>query len=125
MLLLALHVNETYGSGDGLQPTELSDMQGIPRNSVSELLGSLEEEGLVSRELHGQDRRKFVIRLTAQGRRTLKSKLGTQVRQVTRCFTALDAQERATLLDLLTRLSQSLLQMGDSDEPLHWSRQQT
>jgi DNA-binding MarR family transcriptional regulator len=112
-LLLALQGNETYGTGGGLQPSELSELQGIPRNTVSELLASLEEEGLISRELHGTDRRKFVIRLTPQGRKTLKSKLGTQFREITKCFAALGTQERATLLELLTRLTQSLSEMNN------------
>jgi DNA-binding MarR family transcriptional regulator len=118
-LLLALQGNETYGTGGGLQPSELSDLQGIPRNTVSEILASLEEEGLVSRELHGTDRRRFVIRLTPQGRKTLKSRLGTQFRQITRCFAALAAQDRATLLELLTRLNQNLTEMDNRAEPLH------
>ncbi len=113
MLLKVLQGNETYGTGNGLQPSELSDLQGIPRNSVSELLASLEEEGLISRELHGTDRRKFVIRLTPQGRKTLKSRLGTQFRKVTKCFAVFSREERATLLDLLTRLTQSLSEMND------------
>ncbi len=108
MLLLVLQADEDYGPGDGLHPSELSELQGIPRNNVSALLGGLEAEGLVSRELHGADRRKFVIRLTPEGRKTLKSRLGTQFRQITQCFAALGAHERATLLELLTRLSQSL-----------------
>lgn len=108
MLLMVLHGNETYGSGNGLQPSELSEIQGIPRNTMSELLADLEEEGLISRELHGTDRRKFVIRLTPLGRKTLKSKLGTQFREITKYFAALGPHERTTLLELLTRLSQSL-----------------
>ncbi len=108
MLLLALQGNETDGAGGGLQPSELSDLQGIPRNSVSALLASLEEEGLVDRELHGTDHRKFVIRLTPLGRKTLKSKLGTQFRQIRKCFAAFSGEERVTLLRLLTRLTQSL-----------------
>jgi DNA-binding MarR family transcriptional regulator len=119
MLLLVLLSNETYGPGGGLEPSELSDLQGIPRNSVSTLLASLEGEGLVSRALHSKDRRRFVIRLTPQGRKTLKSKLGTQFRQVTKCFAALGAQERATLLDLLTRLTQTLSEVNDQAEALH------
>ena len=90
-VLLALQGDESYGTGDGLQPSELSDLQGIPRNTVSELLADLEREELISRELHGTDRRRFVIRLTPQGRKTLKSKLGTQFRQISRCFAALVA----------------------------------
>jgi len=114
--LLVLQGNETYSTGGGLQPSELSDLQGIPRNNVSTLLAGLEEEGLISRELNGTDRRKFVIRLTPQGRKTLKSKLGTQFRQITRCFTTFSHKERATLLDLLTRLTQSLSEMNGRDE---------
>lgn len=111
MLLMVLRGKEIYGAGGGMQPSELSDLQGIPRNQVSMLLANLEAEGLVSRELNGTDRRKFVIRLTPLGRKTLKSKLGTQFRQITQCFGALRSQERATLLELLTRLNASLLEM--------------
>lgn len=112
-ILLALQGNETYGKGGGLQPSELSELQGIPRNTVSELLASLEEEGLISRELHDTDRRKFLIRLTPQGRKTLKSKLGIQFRQITKCFATFSAGERATLLELLTRLAQGLSEMNN------------
>ncbi len=112
MILSVLRGNETLGTGGGLEPSELSDLQGIPRNTVSELLASLEHEGLISRELHGTDRRRFVIRLTPQGRKTLKSNLGTQFRNMTKCFAALGARERATLLELLTRLSQNLSEMN-------------
>ncbi len=112
MLLLVLQGNETYGTGGGLHPSELSDLQGIPRNNVSTLLASLEEDGLISREVHGTDRRKFLIRLTPQGRKILRSKLGTQFRQITKCFTVFNHEERATLLELLTRLIQSLSEMN-------------
>lgn len=111
MLLRLLQGNETYGTGGGLQPSELSDLQGIPRNHVSTLIASLEEDGLISRELHGKDRRGFVIRLTPQGRKTLKSRIGAQCRQITRCFATFKSRERATLLKLLTRLTQSLSDM--------------
>ncbi len=110
MMLIELERNEVYGTGGGLLPSELSERQGIPRNSVSTLLAGLEEEGLVSRELHGTDRRKFVIRLTPQGHKTLNSRLGTQFRQITQCFAGFSAEERATLLELLTRLTQSLIE---------------
>ncbi len=112
LLLMVLQGNETYGTGNGLQPSELSDLQGIPRNSMSELLASLEADGLISRALHAKDRRKFVIHLTPQGRKALKSKLSMQSRQITKCFAAFSAEERASLLELLTRLTQSLSEMN-------------
>ncbi len=113
MLLLVLQAHENFGTGSGLQPSQLSDLEGIPRNSVSALLAGLEEEGLISRELHGTDRRKFVIRLTPQGREILSSRLSTQFQHVTQCFAAFSQEERATLLDLLTRLTESLSEKND------------
>ncbi len=112
MLLMALYGNETFGTGDGLQPSQLSELQGIPRNNVSTLLTSLEEEGLISRELHGTDHRKFVIHLTPRGRKTFRSKLGPQFHGVARCFGAFSPEERANLLELLTRLNQSLSELN-------------
>lgn len=108
MLLLALHGNESFGTGDGLQPSELSELQGIPRNTVSELLAGLEEEGLISRALHGSDRRKFVIRLTPRGRKTIANNFAPQFQHVSKCFAPFSPEERASLLELLTRLTQSL-----------------
>ncbi len=113
MMLLVLLASETHGAGGGLQPSELSELEGIPRNSVSTLLAGLEEEGMISRELHGTDRRKFVIRLTPQGRGLLESKLGTQFRQIAECFAAFRPEERETLLELLTRLTQNLAQVSE------------
>ncbi len=116
MLLMMLQGHETFGTGEGLQPSELSDLQGISRNNVSALLAGLEEEGLVSRELHGTDRRKFVIHITPKGRQVLKSNLGVQFEQISKCFAGLDDQERGTLLELLTRLNRSLSAMNDTNQ---------
>jgi DNA-binding MarR family transcriptional regulator len=113
LLLLVLLGNETNGADGGMEPSELSDLQGIPRNTVSELLAGLEEQGLISRALHGTDRRRFVIRLTPQGRKIVRTNLRTQSRQITERFRALGARERATLLEHLTRLSQSLSETNE------------
>jgi DNA-binding MarR family transcriptional regulator len=107
-LLLDLFRDEKYGAGEGLQPSDLSELQGTCRNTVSALIASLEKDGLISRELHRTDRRKFVIRLTPQGHRVVKPKLASQLVFVTDCFRAFSPSERQNLLHLLTRLNQSL-----------------
>ncbi len=111
-LLMSLHRGEQHGQGEGMQPSELSDLQGISRNTVSALIAGLEEDGLISRELHGTDRRRFVIRLTPEGRRLVKSELGNQFKFVSGCFKDLSAQERHTLAALLTRLADSLAEQN-------------
>ncbi len=111
-LLMSLHRGEEHGSGKGMQPSELSDLQGISRNTASALIASLEKDGLISRELHETDRRRFVIRLTPDGRRLLKAKLGSQFKFLSGCFKELSPQERQTLAALLTRLNESLVEQN-------------
>ncbi len=108
--LMNLHRSEEHGGGKGMQPSELSELQGISRNTVSALIASLERDGLISRELHGTDHRRFLIRLTPEGRRLLKTNLGRQFKFVSGCFAELSPQERQTLAGLLTRLSQGLVE---------------
>ena len=107
-LLMNLGRGEQHGATEGMQPSELSDAQGVSRNTVSSLIASLEKDGLVTRELHGTDRRRFVIRLTPEGRKVLKAKLDDHFRFVTRCFDAFNASERQTLLEFLIRLNENL-----------------
>ncbi len=111
-LLTSLQRGEEHDSGEGLQPSELSDLQGISRNTVSALIASLEKDGLISRELHGTDHRRFVIRLTPEGRRLVKARLGSQFKFVSDCFKHLSLQERQTLASLLTRLNEGLVEQN-------------
>jgi DNA-binding MarR family transcriptional regulator len=107
-MLLELQRHETAGTGEGMQPSELSALQEISRNTVSGLIASLEEEELISRALHSTDRRKFVIRLTAKGRKVVRSKLTSQFQFATDCFSVLRQSERESLLRLLMRVNSSL-----------------
>lgn len=106
LLLNLMHVEKHHG--DGMQPSELSARQDISRNTVSALIGSLEKDGLISRELHGEDRRRFVIRLTPKGRKIVQAQLADQFQFVANCFEVFNAKERQALLDQLTRLNQNL-----------------
>ena len=103
-----LHRGEQHGVTAGMQPSELSDAQGVSRNTVSALIASLEKDGLLSRELHGTDHRRFVIRLTSEGRKLLKTKMASQFRFVTECFSNFTAAERQTFLNFLMRLNRKL-----------------
>jgi len=107
-LLMHLAKQEYLAGGCGVQPSELSEMQDISRNTVSALLNGLEGEGLVTRELHGRDHRRYVIRLTPRGREVLKDMLGNHLRFVSQCFDGFNLSERDLLLDLLSRLNTRL-----------------
>lgn len=53
---------------EGVLPSELSRFQGIQPNTVTTLVASLREAGLIEQVAHGQDRRKRVIKITQTGR---------------------------------------------------------
>ena len=107
-LLMNLEHSERHPDTKGLQPSELSEMQGISRNTASALIASLERDGLITRELHGTDRRRFVIRLTPDGHKLVKNKLDSQLRFLSQCFDSLSPQERNQLAEMLTRLNEQL-----------------
>jgi DNA-binding MarR family transcriptional regulator len=107
-LLMNLHRGERMGATEGMQPSELSEAQGVSRNTVSSLIASLEKDGLIHRELHGTDHRRFVIRLTAEGRKMLRTKMASQFEFVTECFHGFTPAERQTFLGFLVRLNRSL-----------------
>jgi DNA-binding MarR family transcriptional regulator len=107
-LLMHLAKQEYLAGSSGVQPSELSEMQDISRNTVSALINGLEAEGLVTRELHGRDRRKYVIRLTPGGREMLRARLGNHLKFVSQCFDSFNLSERDLLLDLLVRLNTNL-----------------
>ena len=106
LLMYLMHCEKRNGSG--LQPSELSERQNISRNTVSALINSLESDELITRELHGEDRRRFVIRLTPKGRKLVQAQLADQFQFVSRCFDALSARQRQGLLEQLLRLNSSL-----------------
>lgn len=52
---------------DGMRPTDLADEMRISKQAVNDLLGDLERQGYIRREVDPADRRGRLIRLTAKG----------------------------------------------------------
>jgi DNA-binding MarR family transcriptional regulator len=70
------------------------------------LLDELEERDLVERKRDPNDRRRHLVRLTPEGKKTLKRLRGIAAQVDDDFFAPLDAEERAALHDLLHRLAQ-------------------
>jgi DNA-binding MarR family transcriptional regulator len=93
---------------DGQSQRQLSARLGLHRNVMVNLIDTLEEQGLVTRMPHPDDRRAFAVTLTDKARDLLPA-LEEQSRAMEDDVTAaLTPDERTTLLDMLQRVSASL-----------------
>ncbi len=107
-LLMNLLKSEELDGRPELNPSEISQRQGISRNTVSTLIRDLEQEGLIERRLDPHDRRRFNIRLTTNGRELVRQHSAAHFRAVASCFDALSVEERRQLGDLLTTVGKSI-----------------
>lgn len=109
-LLMGLFFHEKFEGQGEMNPSEISDHQGTSRNTISALIRDLEEEGLLERSLDRQDRRRFNIRLTDEGRRLVHDHVSNHFRTIDACFDVLEQDEQETLSRLLAKLSSSVFQ---------------
>jgi DNA-binding MarR family transcriptional regulator len=98
LIALSKEAHETQGA--------VADALGYDRGQLVGLLDELEERGLVERRRDPKDRRRHLVRLTAQGKRTLRT-LGALAGRLEEDFlTPLSDGERAELHALLLRLAE-------------------
>lgn len=118
-ILFMLHFAEETDAC-GMTPSEISDRQGTSRNTISSLIRTLEDDGLIVRQLDVDDRRKFNIQLTEAGREVVVERAREHMLMVDRIFQILDQAEMETLSDLLHKVNvhASMLRESKQLEPL-------
>ena len=99
-LLIALSY---LGDHDGAPQQELVDALCIDAKNVVLLLNELEDCGHLIRRRDPEDRRRHRVFITETGRQVLKRAARVQADVEDDVLQALDAEERATLRDLLAR----------------------
>jgi DNA-binding MarR family transcriptional regulator len=94
---------------DGLTQKELADALGLTPPTAVSAIDNLERRGFVERRLNGSDRRKRHIYLTPSARQLVAKlrPLATEVNDI--AFADLSNAERAELMRLLHKVSDSLL----------------
>ena len=92
------------GSDEPLCPNEIGERRLVTRGTVTGVLDSLEQRGLVARRRHPADRRSLLIELTAKGRRLLRDLLPDHRAAERRVLGALSDREVATLAKLLAKV---------------------
>jgi DNA-binding MarR family transcriptional regulator len=108
-LLMNLFKSEELDGRPDLNPSEISIRQGTSRNTVSTLIRDLEDEGLIERTLDPNDRRRFNIRLTENGRDLVREHSAAHFRTVAACFDTLTPQEQQELSSLLTKIGTQIM----------------
>ena len=88
----------------GTDQRRVAERQGIDANSASRLIDELEQLGLVRRVASPLDRRSNQLELTAAGRRLRAKAAVPVIAAQDNALACLDEAEKATLLNLLTRV---------------------
>lgn len=103
-VLMHLFFAEQMGERTELNPSEISDRQGVSRNTMSSFIRNLEDEELVERRLDPDDRRRFNISLTDAGRDVVRQHTRRHLETIDHFFGALRSDEQLELLKLLQQL---------------------
>lgn len=107
-ILLRLLGEKQWGNQEGINPTQISKLRNVSKNTVSALLRGLEEQGLIERRLDPADHRRFLIRITPAGEALIRSTTPDRVQFMNRLAAGLSEEEKDQLLALLIKLQQSI-----------------
>jgi DNA-binding MarR family transcriptional regulator len=94
----------TLAEEPGIDQRRLAEAIGIDRNSVGQLVATLERRGLILRTVDAQDRRARVLHLSTEGRAARDRTRPRMLEANARILEPLAAWEREALLALLLRV---------------------
>jgi len=109
-------VLSTLAESGPLTQIELATTMSIDRTAMVYLIDELEEQALVERVRNPQDRRAFLIHLTAGGRRVQRRAATALAGAADTLLTPLDAAERRHLVDLLATIAEHWQQVSASQQ---------
>lgn len=102
------HILDLLSKHDGLSQRQIADMLDIRPQSISEAITTLEERGLIRKEINEQDRRGLLIYITEDGLQMRTELHNERVQNAKRIFTSISEEEKQTLLELLEKVTAAL-----------------
>jgi DNA-binding MarR family transcriptional regulator len=111
-LLVWLLACERAEYPDGRLPSALSKFQGVTPNTISALIGGLEDEGWIERQKHPTDARKTILNITDTGRTLVEDTHVQSNEWVGQLLKDLSEEERQILITLLDKMAKSILENG-------------
>jgi MarR family transcriptional regulator, temperature-dependent positive regulator of motility len=94
----------SLGLKDGISANDICLSSGFPKNTLSRAIQNLLRRRLIRRAADSNDRRRYVLRLTAEGRRIFNETLPPMLERERRMLATLSRDEQQTLSKLLARL---------------------
>ncbi len=101
--------------GGPARPSVLAAEFGFAPRTVTELVDTLERDGLVTRQADPTDRRALLVRLTNEGQAALAVAHTTRARLMKQVFGVLDEDDRATMARLLQTLDDAMAEFITGD----------
>ena len=93
-----------------MHPTELARLMWMPKYSMTKIIDSLEENGLVVRQRVDEDRRAILIKVTSQGLEFMEKNLTNHDVLWQSVIDSLEKSEQEELLRLMQKMVRSFPQ---------------
>ena len=89
-------------------PSQLSSSIGVSSARIATALNSLEEKGMITREIDSEDRRKIIVELTKEGEAFVEEQRKKQVEKIKGVLIALGEEDAKELIRIVGRLGEVL-----------------
>ncbi|MDQ4078680.1 MAG: MarR family transcriptional regulator [Chloroflexota bacterium] len=117
-LRVLAHIRRSGGCSLG----ELAERRSVSLPTMSKMVSSLVEKGLITREPDPTNRRAVIIRLTDAGDKLYLDVLAKLQQDIARDLSRLTPQQRASIVDGLETLASVLSPLGEVRQYLHLPR---
>lgn len=101
--------------GGSVLPSEISTVMNITSARVAAVLNSLEDKGLITREIDSSDRRKILINLTEEGKALAEKRYQMAVNSTVRLLKILGEDDARELVRITGRLAELAPKISNSE----------